>query len=226
MRTTRVSRTNRRHGGSCHHGNTKTHTQHREDGVKACTLTLTSVGHSLWSSRDRLLERLMFSTQLQPQSLPVHHVGNGRRCAGGAVTRKGGATSTASFGPAPAPCASRKRCTGGMEAHSTAPQASTGQSSRVEDSARAITDVEDVVPALVVFDLDACLWLPEMYQLDAPPGAWDEKAQGVRAGKQARVMHTHTHGCFPQHLVRLSLTSLALHRLSACSLAQFTRSLV
>ena len=40
------------------------------------------------------------------------------------------------------------------------------------------------VPCLVVFDLDACLWLPEMYQLDHPPGQWDEKAAGVRAGKQ------------------------------------------
>jgi len=84
-------------------------------------------------------------------------------------------------------------------------------------------DEVDEVPALVVFDLDACLWLPEMYQLDAPPGAWDEKAQGVRAGKQAGVMHTH--GCFPHHL-RLFSRPSPLRRWFACSLAQFTRSLV
>lgn len=40
------------------------------------------------------------------------------------------------------------------------------------------------VPSLVVFDLDACLWLPEMYQLACAPSAWDAAAGGVRAGRE------------------------------------------
>lgn len=40
------------------------------------------------------------------------------------------------------------------------------------------------MPSLVVFDLDACVWLPEMYLLRAPPGEWDEAAGGVRAGEE------------------------------------------
>ena len=49
-------------------------------------------------------------------------------------------------------------------------------------SAAAAPSPSDVVPRLVVFDLDACLWLPEMYQLPAPPSGWDAAARGVRAG--------------------------------------------
>ena len=61
------------------------------------------------------------------------------------------------------------------------------QAERVQQQEQAAVDDEaSPVPGLVVFDLDACLWLPEMYQLDAPPSGWDEQAAGVRAGKQVR----------------------------------------
>lgn len=39
------------------------------------------------------------------------------------------------------------------------------------------------VPRLIVFDLDACLWMPEMYELMAPPKTYDRAAGGVRAGR-------------------------------------------
>ena len=48
--------------------------------------------------------------------------------------------------------------------------------------AAASSSSSSSVPSLVVFDLDACLWLPEMYQLPAPPSGWDGDKQGVRAG--------------------------------------------
>ena len=38
------------------------------------------------------------------------------------------------------------------------------------------------VPKLVVFDLDACLWSPEMFELHSAPTSFDEQAGGVRAG--------------------------------------------
>ena len=39
------------------------------------------------------------------------------------------------------------------------------------------------VPKLVVFDLDACLWSPEMFELSARPTSYDAKAGGVSAGR-------------------------------------------
>lgn len=41
-----------------------------------------------------------------------------------------------------------------------------------------------LVPRLLVFDLDACVWSPEMYLLHSPPSAYDAEAGGVRAGQQ------------------------------------------
>merc|ERR1740121_633931 len=38
------------------------------------------------------------------------------------------------------------------------------------------------VPRLIVFDLDACLWSPEMFELNSAPRAYDKEAGGVRAG--------------------------------------------
>merc|ERR1719221_1051780 len=38
------------------------------------------------------------------------------------------------------------------------------------------------VPSLIVFDLDACLWTPEMFELNAPPSKYDKNVGGVRAG--------------------------------------------
>ena len=38
------------------------------------------------------------------------------------------------------------------------------------------------MPALIVFDLDACLWTPEMFELDSAPSAYDAKKGGVAAG--------------------------------------------
>jgi hypothetical protein len=62
------------------------------------------------------------------------------------------------------------------------PQLVQQQGREQQQEQQACDDTE--VPSLVVFDLDACLWLPEMYQLDHPPGEWDDTAAGVRAGKQ------------------------------------------
>jgi hypothetical protein len=39
-----------------------------------------------------------------------------------------------------------------------------------------------VLPALIVFDLDACLWLPEMYELSGRPSTYDAAKGGVKAG--------------------------------------------
>lgn len=38
------------------------------------------------------------------------------------------------------------------------------------------------VPRLIIFDLDACLWSPEMFELDAKPTAYDATLGGVKAG--------------------------------------------
>ncbi|KAL1526635.1 hypothetical protein AB1Y20_015339 [Prymnesium parvum] len=38
------------------------------------------------------------------------------------------------------------------------------------------------LPKLLVFDLDACLWTPEMYELHSSPSAYDESRGGVAAG--------------------------------------------
>lgn len=40
------------------------------------------------------------------------------------------------------------------------------------------------VPKLLVFDLDACLWSPEMFELHAAPTSYDAQAGGVRAGSE------------------------------------------
>ena len=39
------------------------------------------------------------------------------------------------------------------------------------------------IPSLIVFDLDACLWSPEMYELDDAPSRYDAKRGGVKAGR-------------------------------------------
>ena len=38
------------------------------------------------------------------------------------------------------------------------------------------------LPALIVFDLDACLWLPEMYELSTAPTTYSATKGGVAAG--------------------------------------------
>ena len=38
------------------------------------------------------------------------------------------------------------------------------------------------LPKLVVFDLDACLWSPEMFELGAAPTSYDADKGGVKAG--------------------------------------------
>ena len=38
------------------------------------------------------------------------------------------------------------------------------------------------LPSLIVFDLDHCLWSPEMFELDNAPTKWDAKRGGVKAG--------------------------------------------
>ena len=43
--------------------------------------------------------------------------------------------------------------------------------------------VRRALPALIVFDLDACLWTPEMYELSSAPTAYDASLGGVRAGR-------------------------------------------
>lgn len=40
------------------------------------------------------------------------------------------------------------------------------------------------LPKLIVFDLDACLWSPEMFELSAAPTTYDGAARGVRAGRE------------------------------------------
>ena len=41
-----------------------------------------------------------------------------------------------------------------------------------------------MIPALFVFDLDACLWMPEMYELDSAPSTYDANRGGVKAGRE------------------------------------------
>ena len=40
------------------------------------------------------------------------------------------------------------------------------------------------LPKMIVFDLDACLWMPEMFELTAPPTKYDPSQNGVRAGQE------------------------------------------
>ena len=40
------------------------------------------------------------------------------------------------------------------------------------------------VPKLLIFDLDACLWSPEMFELRTAPTTYDAAAGGVRAGSE------------------------------------------
>ena len=40
------------------------------------------------------------------------------------------------------------------------------------------------VPKLLIFDLDACLWSPEMFELRAAPTSYDAAAGGVRGGAE------------------------------------------
>ena len=40
-----------------------------------------------------------------------------------------------------------------------------------------------MLPRLIVFDLDACLWTPEMFELQSAPTKYDSTRQGVVAGQ-------------------------------------------
>ncbi|CAJ1343328.1 unnamed protein product [Effrenium voratum] len=40
-----------------------------------------------------------------------------------------------------------------------------------------------MLPSLIVFDLDACMWSPEMYELSSAPDAYCSKRGGVVAGR-------------------------------------------
>ena len=42
--------------------------------------------------------------------------------------------------------------------------------------------VRRALPALIVFDLDACLWTPEMFELDSAPTSYSASKGGVQAG--------------------------------------------
>lgn len=44
--------------------------------------------------------------------------------------------------------------------------------------------VRRTLPKLIVFDLDACLWSPEMFELSSAPTKYDSKAGGVKAGHE------------------------------------------
>ena len=66
------------------------------------------------------------------------------------------------------------------------------------------------IPTLIVFDLDACLWSPEMYELDDAPSTYDAKRGGVKAGRdtvrlfpgaQSTLMRLLTEPCFQNGLV-------------------------
>ena len=39
------------------------------------------------------------------------------------------------------------------------------------------------IPSLIVFDLDMCLWSPEMFELDSAPTKFDVQRGGVKAGR-------------------------------------------
>lgn len=63
-------------------------------------------------------------------------------------------------------------------------------SSSLNGDVKSISELYSVLPELVVFDLDMCLWSPEMYTLDQIPdkgdvimGKLNEKDTGVRAVK-------------------------------------------
>jgi magnesium-dependent phosphatase 1 len=43
--------------------------------------------------------------------------------------------------------------------------------------------MKKMLPSLIVFDLDACLWTPEMFELNTSPTVYDPKAGGMRAGQ-------------------------------------------
>ena len=45
------------------------------------------------------------------------------------------------------------------------------------------------IPSLIVFDLDACLWSPEMYELDKAPSTYDAKRGGVKAGRDTVTLY-------------------------------------
>mmetsp|Transcript_38167 Transcript_38167/g.109533 ORF Transcript_38167/g.109533 Transcript_38167/m.109533 type:complete len:202 (+) Transcript_38167:137-742(+) len=45
---------------------------------------------------------------------------------------------------------------------------------------------EGQLPKLIVFDLDACLWTPEMFELKGEPLFWDEQLGGVRTSHRSR----------------------------------------
>ena len=50
-----------------------------------------------------------------------------------------------------------------------------------------------MVPSLFVFDLDACLWSPEMYELDSAPTTYDLKRGGVKAGRDTVKLYPGAH---------------------------------
>lgn len=77
-------------------------------------------------------------------------------------------------------------------------------SSRASASAAAMPRT----PRLLVFDLDACLWTPEMYELDAKPTTFDAALGGVRAGSD---------------VVRLFPSALAVLRTIRADQARFGR---
>lgn len=61
------------------------------------------------------------------------------------------------------------------------------------------------IPSLIVFDLDACLWSPEMEYLDNAPSTYDANLKGVKAGRdtvklypgaQSTLMRLLTEPCF------------------------------
>eukprot|EP00928_Gymnodinium_smaydae_P077781 TRINITY_DN6123_c0_g1_i1.p1 TRINITY_DN6123_c0_g1~~TRINITY_DN6123_c0_g1_i1.p1 ORF type:complete len:217 (-),score=46.82 TRINITY_DN6123_c0_g1_i1:202-792(-) len=43
-------------------------------------------------------------------------------------------------------------------------------------------------PRLLVFDLDACLWTPEMFQLSGEPQAWDPHRNGVATSRSGELV--------------------------------------
>eukprot|EP00966_Prymnesium_polylepis_P037845 878101-Prymnesium_polylepis.1 len=53
---------------------------------------------------------------------------------------------------------------------------------RIASAPQAPPDAPPPLPKLLVFDLDACLWSPEMYELGAAPTAYDASLGGVKAG--------------------------------------------
>ena len=62
--------------------------------------------------------------------------------------------------------------------------AGSGATQQVSAACGHMNATNTLVPRLLVFDLDACVWSPEMYLLHSPPSAYDAEAGGVRAGQQ------------------------------------------